>query len=146
MERKASEALGVTFNGDVTFQGPMFDIHDNQHVEIVNRDLKREEMDDERVVEVKRQTLTLPEREEEMFRFIHPKVLPAQAWDIHDEVKRLVASHGIQEICSYLHRMARENTILLPLSISAAYNELVRMGMPNGGGFNEKTFQKYYRK
>ena len=27
---------GVTFNGSVTFNGPMFDIHDNQQVTIVN--------------------------------------------------------------------------------------------------------------
>ena len=27
---------GVTFNGSVTFNGPMFDIHDNDHVTIVN--------------------------------------------------------------------------------------------------------------
>ena len=34
MERKSSDALGVTFTGSVTFNGPMFDIHDNQHVHI----------------------------------------------------------------------------------------------------------------
>lgn len=34
MEKKASEVMGVTFNGNVTFQGPMFDIHDNQHVHV----------------------------------------------------------------------------------------------------------------
>ena len=28
---------GVTFNGSVTFNGPMFDIHDNQQVTIVNK-------------------------------------------------------------------------------------------------------------
>jgi len=27
---------GVSFNGSVTFQGPMFDIHDNHHVTIMN--------------------------------------------------------------------------------------------------------------
>ena len=26
--------MGVTFTGNVTFQGPMFDIHDNEHVHI----------------------------------------------------------------------------------------------------------------
>ena len=26
--------MGVTFNGSVTFNGPMFDIHDNEHVHI----------------------------------------------------------------------------------------------------------------
>ena len=33
MKRK-EENLGVTFTGSVTFNGPMFDIHDNQHVHI----------------------------------------------------------------------------------------------------------------
>jgi hypothetical protein len=30
------EMTGVTFNGSVTFNGPMFDIHDNDHVTIVS--------------------------------------------------------------------------------------------------------------
>lgn len=34
MEKKLSDLKGVTFNGDVTFSGPMFDIHDNQHVHV----------------------------------------------------------------------------------------------------------------
>ena len=34
MDRKSGDALGVTFTGSVTFNGPMFDIHDNQHVHI----------------------------------------------------------------------------------------------------------------
>lgn len=37
METK-KEMMGVTFQGSVTFQGPMFDIHDNQQVTIVSRD------------------------------------------------------------------------------------------------------------
>lgn len=36
MDKKMSDALSVTFNGNVTFQGPMFDIHDNKEVVIVN--------------------------------------------------------------------------------------------------------------
>lgn len=36
MDKKMSDALSVTFNGNVTFQGPMFDIHDNGKVVIVN--------------------------------------------------------------------------------------------------------------
>lgn len=31
---KDSSMMGVTFNGNVTFNGPMFDIHDNKHVHI----------------------------------------------------------------------------------------------------------------
>ena len=34
MDKKFKEALGITFNGSVTFNGPMFDIHDNEHVYI----------------------------------------------------------------------------------------------------------------
>lgn len=32
-EKNPTTTAGVTFNGAVTFNGPMFDIHDNQHVE-----------------------------------------------------------------------------------------------------------------
>ena len=35
--------MGVTFNGTVTFNGPMFDIHDNEHVTIVNDRQRRED-------------------------------------------------------------------------------------------------------
>ena len=31
---KDNSMTGVTFNGNVTFNGPMFDIHDNEHVHI----------------------------------------------------------------------------------------------------------------
>ena len=36
-----TQALGATFYGSVTFNGPMFDIHDNYHVTIVNRRSRR---------------------------------------------------------------------------------------------------------
>ena len=41
MDKK--EMMGVTFNGSVTFNGPMFDIHDNEHVTIVNDRQRRED-------------------------------------------------------------------------------------------------------
>ena len=82
----------------------------------------------------------------ELFRYIHPAIDSQQEWRIHDEVKRLVTKQGIQEICQYLKQMADEKRILLPQSPASAYAELKRMGMPNGDGFNEKTFQKYYRR
>ena len=41
MDKK--EMMGVTFNGTVTFNGPMFDIHDNEHVTIVNDRQRRED-------------------------------------------------------------------------------------------------------
>ena len=65
---------------------------------------------------------------------------------MHREIKRLVSSQGIQEICSYLSEMRDEGRILLPQEAKRAYNELVRLGMPNGEGYSEKTFMKYYKK
>ena len=46
METK-KEMMGVTFQGSVTFQGPMFDIHDNQHVTIVSREQQKTEAGEE---------------------------------------------------------------------------------------------------
>lgn len=83
---------------------------------------------------------------EELFHFIHPSVEDEEALVIHRQVKRLVTCHGIQEICLYLYQMAKDGKILLPQSVSIAYNELVRMGMPYKDGFNERTFQKYYKR
>lgn len=40
--RRLTDALGVTFTGSVTFNGPMFDIHDNQHVHIGLREEEKE--------------------------------------------------------------------------------------------------------
>ena len=84
-------------------------------------------------------------RDEELFHFIHPSIGEKEEWQIHDEVKRLVTRQGLQEICLYLSQMAKDKKILLPQNQGKAYAELVRMGMPSGEGFNEKTFQKYYK-
>lgn len=85
------------------------------------------------------------ERNEQLCLFIHPSVGSDQEWVIHDEVKRLVTRQRMQDICQYLLQLKKENKLLLPQAPSSAYEELVRMGMPNGEGFNETTFRKYYR-
>ena len=85
-------------------------------------------------------------RNEEMFHFVHPELDEAEAWRIHDAVKRVVRLQGIQMICQYLVGLKGEKKVLLPPNPSAAYTELVRMGMPDGEGFNETTFRKYYNK
>ena len=41
--KEEEKSLGVTFAGSVTFNGPMFDIHDNQKVTIVNAKTEKEE-------------------------------------------------------------------------------------------------------
>ncbi len=85
-------------------------------------------------------------RHEKLCLFVHPSVSEEQEWQVHDEVKRMAKRLGIQEICQYLLEMKKEHKVLLPQSSSAAYNELVRMGMPHGEGFSEKTFMKYYKR
>ena len=86
------------------------------------------------------------ERNEELFHFVHPELDEAETWRIHDAVKRIVKLQGIQMICQYLVQLKNEKKVLLPPNPSAAYTELVRMGMPDGDGFNETTFRKYYNK
>lgn len=86
------------------------------------------------------------ERNEELFHFVHPELDETEAWRIHDAVKRIVKLQGIQMICQYLVQLKNEKKVLLPPNPSAAYTELVRMGMPDGEGFNEATFRKYYNK
>ena len=46
----------------------------------------------------------------------------------------------------YLTQLKNDKKVLLPPVPSPAYAELVRMGMPDGDGFNETTFRKYYNK
>ena len=85
------------------------------------------------------------ERDEELFHFIHPLVDSAHEWQVHDEVKRLVRRQGIQEICRYLSQLSEAQKVLLPQNAEKAYNELVRLGMPDGEGYSLKTFMKYYK-
>ena len=60
MEKKENCLGNVTFNGSVTFNGPMFDIHDNQHVHIYKgeSEQKKEEEPDLQASEM----LTVDER------------------------------------------------------------------------------------
>jgi hypothetical protein len=89
---------------------------------------------------------TPAEREEKLTFFIHPSVDVDQAWQIHDEIARLVARQGIQEICKYLTWLSDDKKVLLPQNAEKAYNELVRLGMPDGEGYSLKTFTKYYKR
>lgn len=78
--------------------------------------------------------------------FIHPSVDANQEWQIHEELERLVARQGIQEICKYLSLLSDDKKVLLPQNAEKAYNELVRLGMPDGEGYSLKTFMKYYKR
>ncbi len=84
--------------------------------------------------------------DEELFHFIHPEVEDSEEVKIHQAVKKLVKRFAVKEICDYLNELAAKHKILLPQKPNVAYDELVRMGMPNGEGFALKTFEKHYRK
>ena len=153
--KNVKEMLGVTFQGSVTFNGPMFDIHDNQHVHIDKSMCETDSTDRDRAM-CEADSATPPtgraevgvcseSSPEELFHFGHPAVDGDDEWQVHREVRRLVMRQGLQEICRHLLQMKKERRVLLPQSPSSAYAELVRMGMPSGEGFAEKTFRKYYR-
>ena len=142
METEKSRMTSVKFTGNVTFHGPMFDIHDNQHVHVGTPEM--EKVDQLSLATEKGESSEA--RNEELTSFVHPSVSCDQEWLIHDEIKRLVKRQGIQEICQYLLELREENKILLPQMAEKAYRELVRLGMSDGEGYSLKTFMKYYRK
>jgi hypothetical protein len=85
------------------------------------------------------------DREEKQFQFIHYSISKEEGWTIHDEIKNLVARQKIKMICKCLKEMNDNKKLLLPPDKpSVVYNDLVRMGMPNGKGYSEVTFRKYF--
>ena len=83
--------------------------------------------------------------DEELLHFIHPEIEEEEAWKIHRTIKRLVANQGLQEICQYLNDMSDTKKIMLPINAEKMYNELVRLGMPDGEGYSLKYFKNHYR-
>jgi hypothetical protein len=86
------------------------------------------------------------EADEQLTFLVHPSISEAEGRKVHREIKRLVSSQGIQEICKYLAQLSADKKVLLPQNAEKAYNELVRLGMPDGEGYSLKTFTKYYKR
>ena len=97
-------------------------------------------------VKQKGETAAPVEREGEPTFFVRPSIDVDEQWQVHDEIVRLVARQGIQEICKYLTKLSADEKVLLPQNAERAYNELVRLGMPDGEGYSLKTFTKYYKR
>ena len=136
-------AFGIMFTGDVKINGPMIDIHDNEHVHL-NTEKMGSPVDQKRDSSEKQTSSQQQFCSEEMFKYVHPSLDDEEGWKIHNEVKRLVKRQSIPDICQYLGKLASEDKILLPLMPSVAYTELVRMGMPDDKGYSEKYFKKHY--
>ena len=62
MEKKTKTIGGITFTGDITVNGPMFDIHDNQHVHIYHKGESEQKKEEE---EVKDDPQELPKTEKD---------------------------------------------------------------------------------
>ena len=144
----------TTMAGNTVYvQGNYVDVHDNEVVNLTIDKATVSLQEDTGAAEVDEPT-TPPVmlgnnsqiREEKLCLFVHPSIDDEQSWQIHDEIKRLVARQGVQEICQYLLQMSKDRKVLLPQSPTAAYDELVRLGMPNGDKYNIKTFSKYYQR
>ena len=140
MEKNNSNIPDITFSGDITVNGPMFDIHDNEHVYIGRPDKRVTKINDSGV---KKENV---ERNEERFHFVHPEIEDEEAWRIHQSIKRLVGYQKIPEICAYLKELKQKGKVLLPSVAAVMYNELVRLGMPTGDGYSEKHFSNSYTK
>ena len=126
----------------VNVQGSYVDVHDN---EVVNLSI------DKATVKLnENDNLNLNKEEgqhdEELFHFVHPELDETEAWRIHDAIKRVVANYRIPDICAYLKEQKQDGKLMLPSNPSNMYNELVRLGMPNGEGFSEKNFSNSYMK
>ena len=129
----------------VYVQGSYVDVHDN---EVVNLSIDKAmvKLNDNENDNDNENGTPAPHGDEEQFHFVHPELDDDEAWHVHNAVKRVVRLQGIQMICQYLMQLKNGNKVLLPPNPSAAYAELVRMGMPSGEGFSEITFRKYYNR
>lgn len=128
------------FNGNIT--GCVFAMPGSQ----VNQQAAPKPSAANETIEHEQPAGSSPKRAGKPTFFIHPSVDDNQEWQIHDEIARLVARQGIQEICKYLSQLSEAQKVLLPQNAEKAYNELVRLGMPDGEGYSLKTFMKYYKR
>lgn len=143
----------ITMAGNTVYvQGNYVDVHDNEVVNLsIDKATVRVQENVEAAEGEEQETALNPldnnnrDRDEKQFQFIHYSISKEDGWAIHDEIKNLVARQKIQMICKCLKEMHNEKKLLLPSdNPSAVYKELVRMGMPNGKGFSEVSFRKYY--
>ncbi len=126
----------------VNVQGSYVDVHDN---EVVNLSIDKATV---KLNETDNLNLNKEEgqHDEELFHFVHPELDETEAWRIHDAIKRVVANYRIPDICAFLKEQKQNGNLMLPSNPSNMYNELVRLGMPNGEGFSEKNFSNSYMK
>ena len=141
--KEGTDFSGVTHYTHVDVQPGGINIQNVEH--LYQADILKQ-LGIELTVKQKAEAVAPVERDGKPTFFVHPSVDVEEQWQIHDEIVRLVARQGIQEICKYLTQLSADKKVLLPQNAEKAYNELVRLGMPNGEGYSLKTFTKYYKR
>lgn len=87
------------------------------------------------------------EDEADFFKYIHPSITSLEKKkQISGEVKNLVRSLPLPEICRYLRQMYKDKRVYLNVKADAMFDELHRMGMPDESvqGFSQKNFLNYF--
>ncbi len=141
--KEGTDFSGVTHYTHVDVQPGGINIQNVEH--LYQADILKQ-LGIELTVKQKAEAVAPVERDGKPTFFVHPSVDVEEQWQIHDEIVRLVARQGIQEICKYLSQLGEAQKVLLPQNAEKAYNELVRLGMPDGEGYSLKTFTKYYKR
>ena len=141
--KEGTDFSGVTHYTHVDVQPGGINIQNVEH--LYQADILKQ-LGIELTVKQKSEAVAPVERDGKPTFFVHPSVDVEEQWQIHDEIVRLVARQGIQEICKYLPQLSEAQKVLLPQNAEKAYNELVRLGMPDGEGYSLKTFTKYYKR
>ena len=90
---KKRHAFGVTFTGDVTFQGPMFDIHDNEHVHISAERMPHEELVDDQL-EMATDITQLPQVEDAVLNLSIPENGVRVSWKLLWKASGRIISRG----------------------------------------------------
>ena len=131
----------------VYVQGSYVDVHDNEVVNLsIDKATVKLDENDSDSENISTDKADDGQRNEELFHFVHPELDEAEAWRIHDAVKRLVVNYRVPDICAYLKEQKQNGKLMLPSNPSNMYIELVRLGMPKGEGFSEKNFSNSYMK
>ena len=143
MKEEGADFQGVTHYTKVEVQPGGINIQNVEH--LYQADILKQ-LGIELQVKQQGETAASAKREGKPTILVNPSVSADEELQIHDEIVRLVTRQGIQEICKYLSQLSESQKVLLPQNAEKAYNELVRLGMPDGDGYSLKTFTKYYKR
>ena len=132
--KEMKEMTGVTFNGSVTFNGPMFDIHDNEHVTIVNKEHHDED-------DVPHEKTTLAELETEEARRLFAAAQEA-GW-VDDDFQPLLSRAQSALLADHI---ATQLKIRNKWKVFEAFWAMKGLRSAYNNALNQKQFDEFYEK